>query len=190
MELREILSNAPDILLSDIRPKSRFIDYLIRTGGISTVYQLKNLSDKQILRIPLMGINRLNHLKKDFSEWAENGYKSINRIDILDPKTVERGLAESVFLRDENIEAVFYRSIGRTYEDIGEYLRVSRQGVKIAEDGVVKRFTEWYENNNLYGRIGNMDNFIEYCEQIEYEHLAKASQYIARIVRNKKMQPQ
>ena len=181
MEVREILKNidAPNVSLKDIRPKSRFIDLIVRSG-IETIYQLKNMSDDEILEIPLMGKKKLAYLKDYFQQWADDGFEAANHVNILEPETIERGLREKVFRNDKNLQIIYYRAIGRTYEDVGGYFKMTRQGVNETEKAATQRFERWYKENNLSDRIGNMNDFYIYCKKFGDDVLVQTSQYIAR----------
>ena len=170
MEVRELLNlyNAPDVELNDIicqtNPQKRLLSLLMK-NGVLTTQQLRNMSDEEIMdEIKIFGEWKLEKLHEFITDWYENDFPVYNRLNVSKPLTVLQSLQEDVFITYKNLQIVAMRET-QTYESIGRYFGQSRQSVKDKEKYTQRKFVTWFVENRIMDKIGNMDEFVFYCER-------------------------
>ena len=170
MEVSEMLElyKAPedvyleDIVTQDIR-QTRLVALLI-SNGLKTVGDLKGMTDDDLLRMTLFGVKKLDKLREFITDWYEEDFPARYRINVSDANTVIKGLQQDVFLTQKNLEMIAMRGSYKTYEEIGEYFGQSRQSIKWNEDVAQRKLIVWYKKNRLDEKIGNLDDFVLYCD--------------------------
>ena len=170
MEVKEMLEiyKAPNVYLEDIVTRdikqTRLLGVLI-DDGIKTIDDLKKLSDEELLQLPMIWVKKLDKIREFVTDWYEDDFPNRNKVNVSDVSTIVRGLQEDVFLTNKNIEMISMRGKYKTYEEIGEYFGQSRQSVQFTETATQKKFIQWYEANRLYDKIGDLNDFMLYCDK-------------------------
>ena len=170
MEVREMLNfyNAPDTNLEDIicqtNPQKRLLNLLIK-NGVQSTKDLRKMSDDEILEeIRIFGEWKLEKLREFITDWYENDFQVKNRLNVSKPETVLQSLQEDVFITYKNLQIVAMRET-QTYDGIGRYFGQSRQSVKDKEKYTQKKFVSWFVDNRIAEKIGDMNEFVLYCER-------------------------
>ena len=169
MEIREMLDcyEAPNVRLIDIvyqsLPQKRLLKLLI-DNGIQTTNDLRNMSDAEILALPLFGRMKMKKLRDFIPEWYEADFPIRNHINTGRPETVIRSLQEDVFVNYTNMMIIVMRGQFKTLGEIAAIYGQSRQSIQDKEKNVYKRFAEWYRKNHIDERIGTMDELALYAD--------------------------
>lgn len=170
MEIREMLElyKAPSVRLADIiwqnLPQKRLLKLLI-DDGVTSTDQLMEMSDADILALPLFGKMKLDKLREFINDWYEQDFPAKNHLNVSKPETVQRSLEEEVFGTYKNMAIVAMRGQYKTFEEIAFQFGQSRQSVSEKEKVVQAKFGVWYATHNIDEKIGDMDELIGYCER-------------------------
>ena len=187
MEVREMLEfyDAPEANLEDIVTQNirqiRLVSLLI-SDGVRSISDLRAMSDDDIMKLTLFGEKKLDKLREFLTDWYEEDFPTINRINVSDVDTIIRGLQEKVFLTNKNLDMVSMRGAYKTYEEIGEYFGQSRQSIQYAEAKIQKKFMQWYKKNRIADKIGDLDDFLLYCNMNFPEDQRKMKTAVRRLV--------
>ena len=187
MEVREMLdfydapeANLEDIVTQNIR-QMRLVSLLI-SDGVRSISDLRSMSDDDIMKLTLFGEKKLDKLREFLTDWYEEDFPTINRINVSDVDTIIRGLQEDVFLTNKNLQQIAMRGSYKTYEEIGEYFGQSRQSIQNAETKIQTKFLKWYRKNRIADKIGDLDDFVLYCERNFPEDQRQLKTAVRRLV--------
>ena len=170
MEISKMLEfyNVPSVRLIDISfqnlPQKRLLK-LLMDDGIQTTDDLRKMKDEDILALPLFGKIKLEKLREFFTDWYEADFPVKNHLNVNKPETVMRSLEEEVFGNYKNMSIVAMRGQYKTLEAIANLYGQSRQSIQDKEKTVHAKFTNWYKNNNISEKIGNVDDLALYAER-------------------------